>query len=424
MMLAHQISVGNELLLGDTVNTNASWISQRLSEHGIRCVHVATVPDDKPAILAAIGFSLREADVTILTGGLGPTHDDITKTCLLEYFNVKMVSHEPTLDRIRRMFEARGIPFSPSNTAQADVPQNCDVLFNSQGTAPGMWFSEQGKVLIVLPGVPREMKHLMTDEVLPRLRALVGASTLHKQYLQLTGIGESTLSDLVIGDVSSFLKPGIELAYLPHPHGISLRITSYNGLAEDAARLKTHILSTAGQYVFSELPDIDLEQVVVELASERHTSIATAESCTGGWISNLITNVPGSSAVFKGSIVAYDNSVKQSLLDVPESVLMEHGAVSKQVALILAKSVAMKLGADIGISTTGIAGPSGGTETKPVGLVWIGFWSHDAHFAVQARFFRDRILNKERSAKVTLEIVRRQLLGIPGMPFDLKPESA
>lgn len=424
MMLAHQISVGNELLLGDTINTNASWISQRLSEHGIRCVHIATVPDDKPAILSALDVSLRDADVTILTGGLGPTHDDITKTCLCEYFNVKLVCHEPTLDRIRRLFEARGIPFSPSNTAQADVPENCDVLFNAQGTAPGMWFTDKGKILIVLPGVPREMKHLMSDEVLPRLRALVGASTLNKHYLQITGIGESTLSDLVIGDVSTYLKPGIELAYLPHPHGITLRITSYNGADEDSARLASHIRSTAGQYVFSEQPDMELEQVVVEITSERNMSIATAESCTGGWISNLITNVPGSSAMFKGGFVAYENSVKQDLLDVPETVLMEYGAVSKQVALIMAKSAAMKLGADFGLSTTGIAGPSGGTETKPVGTVWIGFWSKEAHFAVHARFFRDRILNKERSAKVALEIVRRQLLGIPGLPFDLKPESA
>jgi len=424
MMLAHQISVGNELLLGDTINTNASWISQRLSEHGIRCVHVATVPDDKPAILSALAHSMRDADVTILTGGLGPTHDDITKTCLCEYFNARLVCHKPTLDRIQRMFEARGIPFSPSNTAQADVPEHCDVLFNSQGTAPGMWFAEKGKVLIVLPGVPREMKHLMTDEVLPRLRAMVGASKLNKDYLQLTGIGESTLSDLVIGDVSSYLKPGIELAYLPHAHGITLRITSFNGLVEDAARLKSHILSAAGPYVYSELPDVDLEQVVVQLASEKKVSIATAESCTGGWISNLITNVPGSSTMFKGSIVAYHNSVKQHLLDVPESVLMEYGAVSKQVALIMAKSAASKLGADIGISTTGIAGPDGGTEAKPVGLVWIGFWSRDTHFAVYARFFRDRILNKERTAKVALEIIRRQMLGIPGLPFDLKPESA
>lgn len=424
MMLAHQISVGNELLLGDTINTNASWISQRLSEHGIRCVHIATVPDDKPAILSAIDHSLRDADVTILTGGLGPTHDDITKNCLSEYFNARLVCHEPTLDRIKRMFEARGIPFSPSNIAQADVPENCDVLFNSQGTAPGMWFTEKGKILIVLPGVPREMKQMMSDEVLPRLRALVGESTLKKQYVQVTGIGESTLSDQVIGDVSTLLKPGIELAYLPHPHGITLRITSYNGSDGDVARLKSHILKSAGTYVFSELADVPLEQVVVELASERNVTLATAESCTGGWISNLITNMPGSSAVFKGGIVAYENSVKQHLLDVPESVLLEHGAVSKQVALIMAKTAAAKLSADIGISTTGIAGPSGGTETKPVGTVWIGFWSKDAHFAVHARFFRDRILNKERSAKVALEIIRRQLLGIPDLPFDLKPDPA
>jgi len=423
-MLAYQISVGNELLIGDTVNTNVSWIGQQLTELGIRTGKAMMVPDGLDAILVALHESLTHADLVILTGGLGPTHDDLTKDALLRYFGVELVRHEPTLERIRRMFSQRGIPFTVSNEAQADVPSNCTVLENRHGTAPGMWFEHNGRTLVVLPGVPREMKGLMRDEVRPRLEALVGANAITTRYIQLSGIGESTLSDLVIGDVSGWLGRDLELAYLPHSHGITLRLTSYAGETEALAQLLAHIRFRAAQYIHCETPETELEQTLVELAIAKGLRLATAESCTGGWVSNLITNVPGSSAMFVGGVVAYENAVKMGLLDVPESMLVEHGAVSHQVALRMAESVASKLGADIGLSTTGIAGPTGGTDEKPVGLVWIGFWSKDAHFAVQARFFRDRVLNKERSSKVALEIARRQILGIPGFPYDLKAEPA
>lgn len=424
MMLASQISVGNELLIGDTVNTNVSWIGQRLSERGIRTVSIRTVPDELDAIIEALRDSLNHADLTILTGGLGPTHDDLTKAALTRYFDVGMVRHEPTLTRIRRMFSQRGIPFTVSNEAQADVPSNCTVLDNHHGTAPGMWFDLEGKVLVVLPGVPREMKGLMTDAVLPRLESRLDGNSRVTRYVQISGIGESTLSDVVIGDVSDMLGPDLELAYLPHSHGITLRLTSYAGESADLARLTDHIRTRAAAYIHSDLPDTPLERSVVDVAKAMGLRLATAESCTGGALANLITNISGSSAVFLGGMVAYDNSVKTGWLDVPEAMLREHGAVSREVALHMAKSVAQRLGADIGLSTTGIAGPTGGTDEKPVGLVWIGFWSKDAHFAVQARFFRDRILNKERSANVALEIARRQMLGIAGLPYDLKADPA
>ena len=228
----------------------------------------------------------------------------------------------------------------------------------------------------------------------------------------------------MIGDVSEWLGRDLELAYLPHSYGITLRLTSFAGETVALARLLEHIRIRAAQYIHCETPETELEQTLVELAIAKGLRLATAESCTGGWVSNLITNVPGSSAMFVGGVVAYENAVKMGMLDVPESMLVEHGAVSRQVALRMAESVATKLGADIGLSTTGIAGPTGGTDEKPVGLVWIGFWSKDAHFAVKARFFRDRVLNQERSAKVALEIARRQILAIPGLPYDLKAESA
>lgn len=423
-MLAYQISVGNELLIGDTVNTNMTWIGQQLTRLGIRTGKAMTVPDELGSILAALDESMAVAELTILTGGLGPTHDDLTKDALLRFFNVQLTRHEPTLTRIRRLFSQRGIPFTVSNEAQADVPSTCSVLDNHHGTAPGMWFEREGRLLVVLPGVPREMKGLMTDAVLPRLEALVGASAIVTRYFQISGIGESTLSDLVIGNLDDSLGRDLELAYLPHSHGITLRLTSYAGETEALARVVAHIRTRAAQYIHCETPETELEHTVVSLAVDKGLRLATAESCTGGWVSNLITNVPGSSAMFVGGVVAYENAVKRWMLDVPDTVLMEHGAVSRQVALIMAKSVADKLGADIGLSTTGIAGPTGGTDEKPVGLVWIGFWSREAHFAVQARFFRDRVLNKERSAKVALEIARRQMLGISGLPYDLKAESA
>lgn len=423
-MLAAQISVGNELLIGDTVNTNVTWIGQQLTDLGIRTVKSTTVPDELDTILATLDDSMRLADLTILTGGLGPTHDDLTKDALLRYFQVGMIRHEPTFKRIRRLFEQRGIPFTISNEAQADVPTNCTVLENQHGTAPGMWFEHEGRILVVLPGVPREMKGLMRDEVRPRLEALAGASSMVTRYVQISGIGESSLSDLLIGDVSRWLSRDLELAYLPHSHGITLRVTSHVGETEAFAALMSHIRSRAAQYIHSETPETELEQTLVELAIAKGLRLATAESCTGGWLANLITNIPGSSAMFLGGVVAYDNSVKSGLLDVPEAMLNAHGAVSREVALHMAKSVAQRLGADIGLSTTGIAGPTGGTDDKPVGLVWIGFWSQQAHFAVQARFFRDRVLNKERSAKVALEIARRQILAIPGLPYDLKADPA
>ncbi len=424
MMLASQISVGNELLIGDTVNTNVSWIGQRLSERGIRTAKILTIPDELDAIFEALTDSIRRSELTILTGGLGPTHDDLTKDALTRYFNVGMVRHEPTLTRIRRMFAQRGIPFTVSNEAQADVPTNCTVLDNHHGTAPGMWFDLDGKILVVLPGVPREMKGLMTDAVLPRLDARLDGNQRATRYVQISGIGESTLSDVLIGDVSGMLGPDLELAYLPHSHGITLRLTSYAGNSPELARLSDHIRHRASAYIHSDQPDTPLEKSVVDAAIAKGLRLATAESCTGGALANLITHISGSSAMFLGGIVAYDNAVKSGWLDVPESMLREHGAVSREVALRMAESVATKLGADIGLSTTGIAGPTGGTDEKPVGLVWIGFWSKHAHFAVQARFFRDRILNKERSANVALEIARRQMLGIPGLPYDLRADPA
>lgn len=434
-MKAALITIGNELLIGDIINTNAAWMGTFLTQRHVAPVYSITIGDDAGAIISALNQALEAADIVLVTGGLGPTHDDITKHILAEYTGGKLVEHIETRETIIRNFGQRGIPVSSSNLQQAMVPDTAEVLFNSRGTAPGMWFDlnpeTQGKsgIIVAMPGVPAEMKHLMEHKVWPRLSTRLGTNgALFRHYMNTAGIGESTLSDLTIGDVSDMLKDGIELAYLPHTHGVGLRITATGTTEADAAEkarpLLEHIRRKAGDFIYSEVYNEDLPKSCGRLLGEQKKTVATAESCTGGLIGSLITDVPGSSAWYRGSIVAYHNELKTRLLDVPEATLSTHGAVSKQTALIMAKRAAETLGTDIGLSTTGIAGPGGGSEEKPVGLVWFGYYDGQHHFALRAQFFKNRKLNKERTALVALDILRRVLSDIPRMPYDALPQHA
>lgn len=426
-MVVSIISIGQELLLGDTINTNASWMGRLLSEHGMILRKVLMIGDDAQMINRALDQTLKSSDLVLMTGGLGPTHDDITKTTLAEYFGVEFVRHQPSFDHIKEIFERRGMNFSVSNHSQSDVLSNAEVLFNKTGTAPGMWIERKGRILVVLPGVPREMKYLMNHEVMPRLLVKNGHSAGYfSKYLQIVGIGESNLSDLVIGDTSPFTGENVSLAYLPHTHGITLRISSYAKDAKTAEKqaqpLIDHISTTAREYIFADEADIMLETAVVRLLATQGKKVATAESCSGGQLSHLITNVSGSSDVFDCGIISYANDIKMNLLGVSETDLIEHGAVSKPVALQMAKTVAKMSGADFGLSTTGIAGPTGGTAEKPVGTVWIGFWSETEHFAVKTQLYTDRLINKERSAIIALDLLRRSLSGITTLPYDLQKQ--
>lgn len=427
-MNASLISIGQELLIGDTINTNAAWIGSLLSENGIVCKRVDTIGDDADQINRSIALALESSDLVIMTGGLGPTHDDVTKKVLSDFFGSPLVRHQPSYEHIKSIFERRGIEFSRSNHAQADVLSDCDVLFNKAGTAPGMWISHQNKIVIALPGVPSEMKYLMTHEVMPRLILQNGGNAgYYAHYFQVAGIGESTLSDQHIGDLSHLLTDRLTLAYLPHKHGITLRVSSYARDAdiarEQAAELITTLRQRAGEFIYSEVYAESLESAVIRLLMAQNKVVATAESCSGGQLSHFLTNVSGSSQVFNGGIVAYSNDMKSKLLGIADEVIAAHGAVSKEVALQMAKSVAEVFGADFGLSTTGVAGPGGGTPDKPVGTVWIGFWSKSDHFAVQARLFNDRLLNKERSAVIALDLLRRHLENIPTLPYQLKRDT-
>ncbi|SMO68927.1 competence/damage-inducible protein A [Fodinibius sediminis] len=425
------ISIGDELLLGDTVNTNASWMAQALTEAGIDVERIDTIKDDLVVIKDVLEEALSSVDAVITTGGLGPTHDDMTKRAVTELWNSELVVHEPTLSFIREKFKKRNIPFSKSNYHQAEVPADCEVLFNKEGTAPGMWFERDGHRLAVLPGVPSEMKHLMREYILPKLtERQQGTEVRRTHYLLTSGIGESTLSDEVIGSLENFLTPSanISVAYLPSPSGTRIRIRGHAASeAELDERLKpvvAYIRDRAKSYLAGEGKELQLAEVVGKLLYEQGLTVSTAESCTGGALSNQLTDIAGSSRYVRGGIVAYANDVKITELDVAADDIKDAGAVSKTVALQMARGVARKMDTDIGLSTTGIAGPGGGTNGKPVGMVWIGFWSRKQHFALRAQFTKDRLANKERTTAVALEMVRRVLLDIPEMPYGLKKQLA
>lgn len=428
-MKAQIISIGNELLIGDTINTNAAWMGQFLNDLGIEVTRVHTISDDHDLIKSTVSQSMAESDLVITTGGLGPTHDDITKTTIADLFDVKLVQNDEVLNYVKELFKSRNIPFSESNSWQAMVPENCEILFNKAGTAPGMWFNEKDCYLAVLPGVPHEMKYLMKRKVFSKLRAQVnGIGYIHTEYLKTAGIGESTLSDHILGDLTGFLNDHVSLAFLPSFGQVTLRITGKGQTKEEAIErsksLTVFIKEKAEKYIYGEQKDHSLSERVGKLLLDKKKTIATAESCTGGLIANTLTDIPGSSEYVLGGIVSYSNSVKIAQLHVLESDIDEFGAVSKTVALQMAKSTALATGADIGISTTGVAGPDGGSEEKPVGTVWIGFYSKEQHFAVKALFTKDRLVNKQRTTIVALEIVRRILSDIDELPYSLTKEFA
>lgn len=426
MKKAHIISIGNELLIGDTVNTNASWLGRSLSGLGFFVEQVYTIPDDYTLVKSRIAESLEQCSLTVVTGGLGPTHDDITKKAVADLFGAKMIRNEAVLGHVKSIFARRKYVFSAANAEQAMVPENCEVLFNDLGTAPGMWFEKEEHYLVVLPGVPYEMQHLMNEKVRPKVLGLFPDQEVWvTEYFKTAGIPESMLSD-ELGNLEEFVNNGIGVAFLPNPGGVTLRIStsgSNNGEAnERLKRVRERVQAKAGDFIFTKGRDTTLAEVVGEILAQKGRTLAVAESCTGGLLSNSITDIAGSSRYMAGGVIAYSNAVKISHLGVSGHSLETEGAVSKIVALQMAKGVAEKMGADIGLSTTGIAGPGGGTGQKPVGTVWMGFWISGNHFALHSVFTGNRLVNKERTVMVVLETLRRYLLGIPGFPYNLKPE--
>jgi nicotinamide-nucleotide amidase len=412
---AEIVTIGDELLIGQIVNTNAAWIAERLNEIGIPVLRMTTVGDDRDEILQSFRRAWDENTVVIVTGGLGPTHDDISKACVAEFFGRGLALNEEVLRQVEERFRKYGYAKMPEvNRGQALVPEGFTALANDRGTAPGLLLSDSGKTFVILPGVPFEMQGLMTGHVLPHLRQQHAGrlKVIRHRIILTTGIGESSLAEK-IGDVKTFLPDGVTLAFLPSHGSVRLRISAHGASEEEVLELiggvEEHIRSRAAKYIYGEDSDT-LELSVVRLLAENRKTVATAESCTGGMVAARLTSIDGASAVMMGSIVAYDNAVKQNVLHVPENVLREHGAVSEESARAMAEGVRELLKTDYAVSVTGIAGPGGGTPEKPVGTVWIAVSSQDETTARLFHFADDREKNRERATVAALEMLRQTVL--------------
>lgn len=402
------ITIGDELLIGQTIDTNSAWIAQELNKTGIHVKRRIAVADQKDDIAEALDAAMPHADIIFLTGGLGPTADDITKPMLCEYFGGKMIVNETVLAHVKQLFSKRNRPFLERNLKQAEVPDNCTVLFNRMGTAPGMWFEKGDCIVISLPGVPFEMQTIVSEEALPRIRERFKGNFIVHKTLMAIGVGESFIADK-IEDIETALPAHIHLAYLPTPGFVKLRLSSEGTSKETLERevdVHAELIRQRLGNVIAATEDIPLEKIVCRALLLHRLSLGLAESCTGGYVANRITNVPGSSALFKGSIVSYANEVKEHLLSVKKETLETAGAVSEATVIQMAENARKVLNVDIALSISGILGPGGATAEKPVGLVWMAIAGRDKTISRSFNFFYDRPRNKEMAANAALNMIR------------------
>jgi len=413
------INIGDELLIGQVVNTNASWMSEQLNLAGYLVSRVSIIPDDPQHILDALKESEERSDLILLTGGLGPTKDDLTKETLCKYFNTRLIFDPMAFKAIEKLFNARGFPVTNINRKQAEIPENCIAIPNTNGTASGMWFekgsADDGKkhIFISMPGVPFEMKTMMINEIIPRLNKYFKPIAVLHHTILTQGLGESFLSDM-LENWETHLPANLHLAYLPQPGIVRLRLTGLGDnlsilqkqMNEELAKMKSLIKD----YIFGEGTET-LEEIVGTLLKDKGCTLATAESCTGGYIAYLITSIPGSSAYYKGSIIAYSNEIKTKELGVSEKVLQEQGAVSEAVVKEMAESIRNRFGSDYSIAISGIAGPDGGTKDKPVGLVWIAIAGPTGVQTNKFLFGDNRERNIRRAALQALNLLRKVIIG-------------
>ena len=426
-MTAHIINIGDELLIGQVVNTNASWMAEELNKRNIKVTNISVISDGADDIRTQLDRSLSEADVVLITGGLGPTKDDITKTVLCNYFGDTFVRHQPTYDNVKKFFDRRGLPFTEINQAQALVPSKCKVILNEVGTAPCMVFTipqatfkqpspkktdtSAEKIVISMPGVPFEMKWLMQNSVLPVLEERLGSQAIVHKTILTFGIGESFLADK-IADWEDALPAHIKLAYLPEAGKVRLRLSAYGAdkaqleqeVAERIEMLK--LIIDANIYGYD---DETISSVIGKLLNQKGATVATAESCTGGLIGNVITEVSGSSAYYKGGIIAYSNELKERLLGVRHETLEQYGAVSEETAIEMARGCLAVTGADYAIATTGISGPTGATEEKPLGLVYVAVALRNEVVCNRYVFTTTRQQHQQRTANQALFDLYKQL---------------
>ena len=409
---AEILAIGDELLYGQIVDTNSLWISQELTSIGVRVVHRTTIGDDRDSILNAFKAAEGRADIVLITGGLGPTNDDLTKLLMAQYFNCGLELNTEALVAVERFFTKRGRELTELNKLQAHLPTKCTYVPNEVGTAPGMWFEENGTVWMSMPGVPHEMKFLMEDFVIPRIKQLYRLPVIYHKIVQTIGIGESWLADL-IKDWEMELPPHIKLAYLPSLGQVRLRLTAFgeelHELEIEVALLLQSLLPLIDKYVFG-YDGETLEEAVGKLLRIQNKTVALAESCTGGYISHMITRIPGSSEYYQGSLVPYHNHFKTSILGVSKDTLAENGAVSENTVREMAQNAKDKFGADFGLASSGIAGPGGGTEEKPVGTVWLACAFQDRIITKKLQLANDRMINIQISGLSALNLLRNCIL--------------
>lgn len=417
-MRAEILTIGDEILIGQITNTNSVWIARQLNFMGIKVVHMASVSDDESAINKALNDSMSRADLVFITGGLGPTKDDITKKVFAKFFNTILEMDENVLAIVKGFFEKRGREINEINRQQAMVPKGCFVIENKNGTAPGMWMKKENTIFVSMPGVPYEMKAMMEEVVLPKIKAENKLSNIYHKTVLTQGIGESALAEIIEKWEDSLANDNIKLAYLPQPGIVRLRLsTSGNNLEQlkitvekKISELRSLIVKFIyGYEEYGEDPPT-LERIVSELLREKKKTISLAESCTGGYITSLFTSIAGSSDIFMGAVVPYHNHIKHKLLEVNNEVFEKFGAVSKECVTQMAEHSRKKFNSDYAIATSGIAGPAGGTPEKPVGTVWVAVATEEKTIALKFIFGDNRQRNIQMTANAALNMLRKVIL--------------
>jgi nicotinamide-nucleotide amidase len=411
-MKASIITIGDELLIGQTIDTNSAWMGAELSAAGFDVDRITSVHDRKDDIIYALNEATGKMDVTLITGGLGPTSDDITKHTLCEYFNTRLVTDPEVLLMIEEMISYRKMPMNDNNRRQAEVPESCRVLKNAKGTAPGMWFEKDGTIFISMPGVPHEMKHIMTEHVLPEMNKRFRSQVIIHRNIMTYGTFEAKLAE-ILTSFESGLPRNIKLAYLPSSGVIKLRLTATGSDKAELSELMNDqvakLYDAIPEFIYAENEE-SLEFVTGKLLKARKKTVSSAESCTGGEIAHLLTSVAGCSEYFNGSVVAYANSAKIRILGVQERLIEEYGAVSEPVVREMAEGALRIFGTDFAVATSGIAGPDGGTDTKPVGTVWIAVSSEKGTVSEKHVFGTDRLTNIKRFSLLALNLLRKQII--------------
>ncbi len=407
-IVAEIVTIGDEILFGQITDTNSQWLGEQLSLMGIKLKRKISVGDELSELLQIFQESESRADIVILTGGLGPTSDDITKPALCQYFGCGLKMDEEVLAHVTDFFVKRNRPMIETNKMQAAIPEISTVLFNRLGTAPGLWVERNNKVFISLPGVPHEMKEIMTSGGFPKLKAKFNPPVIVHKVIRTVGVGESFLAEM-IKDWETNLPPHIKLAYLPSLGMLKLRLTgkgdNESTLEKELSEQTVLLQKIIAPHIYG-YDETEFEQAVGQLLKAKNLTIATAESCTGGAIASIITSVSGASAYYLGSVVAYNNSVKTNILGVKSATLTAHGAVSEEVVKEMAEGVRLKLGADIAIATSGVAGPTGGTPEKPVGTVWIAFSDKTKTITKKLQLTTERNLNVKITIAQVLDMIR------------------